>query len=142
MAERAMNPIHVTKLDHVVLRVADIKQSIHFYCDILGCPEKRISDWLHQYQAGSSMIDLVPIDSDIGRRSGYGPPEAGRNVDHFALTIGEFDEEAIVAYLEENGVTVDRSGRRFGAQGYGPSVYFQDPDGNFVELKGPSEEAP
>jgi len=93
-------------------------------------------------QAGSSMIDLVPIDSDIGRRSGYGPPEAGRNVDHFALTISEFDEEAIVAYLEENGVTVDRSGRRFGAQGYGPSVYFQDPDGNFVELKSPSEEAP
>lgn len=88
------------------------------------------------------MIDLVPIDSDIGRRSGNGPPEAGRNVDHFALTLGEFDEEAIVAYLEENGVTVDRSGRRFGAQGYGPSVYFQDPDVNFVELKGPSEEEP
>ena len=51
------------------------------------------------------MIDLVPIDRDIGRRSGYGPPEAGRNVDHFAQKIGEFDEEAIVAYLEENGVT-------------------------------------
>ena len=137
-----MNPIHVTKLDHVVIRFADIKQSIHFYRDILGCPEKRISDGLYQYQAGPSMIDLVPIDSNIGRRSGYGPPEAGRNVDHFALTLGEFDEEAIVAYLEENGVTVDRSGRRFGAQGYGPSVYFQDPDGNFVELKGPSEETP
>ena len=88
------------------------------------------------------MIDLVPIDSDIGQRSGYGPPEAGRNVDHFALTLSEFDEDAIVAYLEENGVTVRRSGPRFGTQGYGPSVYFQDPDENFVELKGPSEEAP
>jgi len=137
-----MNPIHITKLDHVVLRVADIEKSIHFYREILGCPEKRISDGLYQYQAGTSMIDLVPIDSDIGQRSGYGPPEAGRNVDHFALTLGEFDEEAIVAYLEKNGVTVERSGRRFGAQGYGPSVYFQDPDGNFVELKGPSEETP
>jgi catechol 2,3-dioxygenase-like lactoylglutathione lyase family enzyme len=42
-----MNPIHVTKLDHVVLRVADIKQSIHFYRDILGCPEKRFSDGLY-----------------------------------------------------------------------------------------------
>ncbi len=137
-----MNLIHITKLDHVVLRVADIEKSIHFYREILGCPEKRISDGLYQYQAGTSMIDLVPIDSDIGQRSGYGPPEAERNVDHFALTLGEFDEEAIVAYLEKNGVTVERSGRRFGAQGYGPSVYFQDPDGNFVELKGPSEETP
>lgn len=137
-----MHPIHITKLDHVVLRVADIEKSIHFYRDILGCPEKRISEGLYQYQAGSSMIDLVPIESDIGQRSGYGPPEKGRNVDHFALTLGEFDEDAIVAYLEENGVNVERSGRRFGAQGYGPSVYFQDPDGNFVELKGPSEETP
>ena len=137
-----MNPIHVTKLDHVVLRVADIEKSIHFYCDILGFPEKRISDGLYQYQAGASMIDLVPIDSNLGQRSGYGPPKAGRNVDHFALTLSEFDGETIVAYLEENCVTVERSGRRFGAQGYGPSVYCQDPDGNFVELKGPPEEAP
>ncbi|NKB19116.1 MAG: VOC family protein [Alphaproteobacteria bacterium] len=137
-----MNPIHVTKLDHVVLRVADIEKSIKFYRDVLGFPEKRISDGLYQYQAGVSMIDLVPIDSDIGQRSGYGSPDEGQNVDHFALTLSEFDEEAIVAYLEQNDVTVERSGRRFGAQGYGPSVYFQDPDGNFVELKGPSEETP
>jgi catechol-2,3-dioxygenase len=34
-----MNPIHVTKLDHVVLRVTDIEKSIHFYRDILGCPK-------------------------------------------------------------------------------------------------------
>ena len=73
-----MNPIHVTKLDHVVLRVAEIEKSIHFYCDILGFPEKRISDGLYQYQAGASMIDLVPIDSALGQRSG---PKVGRNVD-------------------------------------------------------------
>jgi hypothetical protein len=56
------------------------------------------------------------------------------------LTLAEFDEEAIVAYLEANNIKVERSGRRFGAQGYGPSVYFKDPDGNFIELKGPADE--
>jgi len=26
----------------------------------------------------------------------------------------------------------------FGAEGYGPSIYLSDPDGNTVELKGPA----
>ena len=137
-----MNPIHITQLDHIVMRVANIEKSICFYRDILGCPEKRISNGLYQYQAGASMIDLVPITSDTSRRSGSESTEACRNVDHFALTLAEFDEEAIVTYLEVNGVKVERSGHRFGAQGFGPSVYFRDPDGNLIELKGPAEEPP
>jgi len=135
-----MNPIHITKLDHIVMRVANIEKSIRFYRDVLGCPEKRISNGLYQYQAGASMIDLVSIENDISQRPGLEPPGVCRNVDHFALTLAKFDEEAIVAYLEANGVKVERSGRRFGAQGYGPSIYFKDPDGNFIELKGPAEE--
>jgi len=137
-----MNPIRISKLDHVVLRVADIRKSIHFYSDILGCTEARTKpeSGLYQYQAGASMIDLVPQDSEMGTRDGYGPPEAGRNVDHIALTLEEFDEAALTEYLEGFGITVNESGRRFGADGYGPSIYFSDPDGNVVELKGPAED--
>ena len=138
-----MNPIRITKLDHVVLRVANIDKAIHFYRDILGCPEARIREdtGLYQFQAGASMIDLVPLDSPLGTRPGYGPPDQGRNVDHIALTIEPFDETALCGYLEKNGITVTKSGRRFGADGYGPSIYFEDPDGNEVELKGPPEKA-
>ena len=127
--------------NHVVLRVADIEKSIHFYRDILGCPEKRRKEdsGLYQYQAGASMIDLVPLDSPGGKQSGYGPPDQGRNMEHFALTVEDFDEDALRRYLTEHGITPTKSGRRFGADGYGPSIYFEDPDGNVVELKGPSE---
>lgn len=137
-----MNPIKITKLDHVVLRVADIDKAIHFYRDILGCPAARIREdtGLYQFQAGASMIDLVPLDSKLGNRPGYGPPSEGRNVDHIALTLSEFDEEALTAYLKENGVTPTKSGQRFGAEGTGPSIYMEDPDGNEVELKGPPSE--
>ncbi len=136
-----MNPLKVTKLDHVVLRVADLEKSIHFYRDVLGFPEARINEktGLHQYQAGGSMVDIVPLDSELGTRAGYGPPEAGRNVDHFAFTVSEFDEEVLVSWLKQHGVTPTHSGRRFGAEGYGPSIYMEDPDGNVVEIKGPSE---
>jgi glyoxylase I family protein len=34
-------------------------------------------------------------------------------------------------------VTVGETGRRYGAEGYGPSIYIRDPEGNTVELKGP-----
>ncbi len=134
-----MNPIRITKLDHVVLRVADIEKSIHFYKDILGCTEARIrkDTGLYQFQAGASMIDLVPLDGEIGKRTGYGPPSAGRNVDHIALTIAEFDEDALMAHLRSNGIAPTESGQRFGAEGTGPSLYMEDPDGNVVELKGP-----
>ncbi len=136
-----MNPIRITKLDHVVLRVADIEKSIHFYRDVLGCPEKRIKkdSGLYQYQAGASMIDLVPLDSPGGIRSGYGPPDKGRNMEHFALTIEEFDDLALRSYLRDHDITPIRSGVHFGADGYGPSIYLEDPDGNVVELKGPAE---
>jgi glyoxylase I family protein len=36
-------------------------------------------------------------------------------------------------------VTVDPPKRRFGAEGYGESIYLADPEGNRIELKGPSE---
>jgi glyoxylase I family protein len=133
-----MNPPKISKLDHVVLRVSDIKKSIAFYRDILGCTEARIKpeSGLYQFQAGASMIDLVPQDSELGRREGYGPPEKGRNVDHIALKIENFNEKDLQHYLEAHGIKVTESGRRFGADGFGPSIYFSDPDGNIVELKG------
>ena len=39
----------------------------------------------------------------------------------------------------EQEVTIGPVERRYGAEGYGPSIYLQDPEGNTVELKGPPE---
>jgi catechol 2,3-dioxygenase-like lactoylglutathione lyase family enzyme len=33
---------------------------------------------------------------------------------------------------------VTAAGQRYGAEGEGPSIYIEDPDGNTVELKGPA----
>lgn len=65
------------------------------------------------------MIELVPIECD---HCGYGAPETGRNADYFALTLGQFNEADIIAYLKRNSIKIKRSGRRFGAEGYGPSI--------------------
>jgi len=134
-------PFELKQLDHVVLRVRDVQASLNFYCDVLGCTldkvQERIGLW--QVRAGTSLVDLVPLDGPLGRIGGAGPAREGRNVDHFAIQIAPFDEAAIRAHLAAHDVTVTDAGRRYGAQGDGPSIYVLDPDGNSVELKGPPD---
>lgn len=135
-------PITIAGLDHVVLRVADVERSIAFYERVLGCPvERRIDELgLVQLRAGTTLIDLVDVASPLGRAGGGEPDADSRNMDHFALALTEFDEDLIRHHLEACGVESGDTGRRYGAQGYGPSIYIRDPDGNTVELKGPPEE--
>jgi len=134
LSQAANLPVTVTGLDHVVLRVADMDRAIAFYGEVLGCPvERRLeSIGLVQLRAGTSMIDLVPCGPD---------EKPGRNVDHYAIRVATMDVPAITAHLEKNGVAAGPVQRRYGAEGYGSSIYITDPDGNTVELKGPPEAA-
>ena len=138
-----VSAIQILGLDHVVLRVRDLERSIAFYTAVLGATEERRLDGpgLVQLRIGAHLIDLVPVDSELGRMGGAGPGEGGRNLDHFAVEISAFDETRLRAQLEAHGVAPGEVARRYGARGYGPSMYIRDPDGNVVELKGPSEEA-
>ena len=131
----------VLGLDHVVLRVRDIERALAFYRDVLGCAlERSLEDLgLYQLRAGASLIDLVPVAGELGRMGGAAAGAEGRNVDHFALKIEPFDEAALRAHLEAHGIAVGEVARRYGAEGQGPSLYIEDPDGNTVELKGPPE---
>jgi glyoxylase I family protein len=126
-------PFRIKGLDHVVLRVADMDRALHFYSDVLGCPEERRveSIGLVQLRAGASLIDLLPADPAVGTQPG--------NMDHFCLRIEPFEPEALGTYLRGRGVEVGAPARRYGAEGHGPSLYIQDPDGNTVELKGPPD---
>jgi glyoxylase I family protein len=136
-----MPPFKLIAIDHVVLRITDIARSLAFYVDGLGCTIEKVQDdiGLTQLRAGSSLIDLVPLTGKLGRAGGAAPGTEGRNVDHFALDIEPFHEAAIRAHLQAHGIAIGESGRRYGAKGYGPSIYVSDPDGNVVELKGPAE---
>lgn len=134
-------PFRIKQIDHVVLRIRNLEASLRFYRDVLGCPVDKVQDkiGLWQVRAGSSLIDLVPLDGALGKIGGAGPANEGRNVDHVALQIDSFDEPAIRAHLAAHNIAITDSGRRYGAQGEGPSIYILDPDGNTVELKGPPD---
>lgn len=132
--------IRVREIDHLVLRVVDREAMLHFYCDVLGCSIERDKQaiGLLQLRAGRSLIDLVPVDGPLGKAGGGAPRADSRNLDHFCLRVEPFDEAAIRRHLQAHGISAGPLEQRYGAEGEGPSLYLEDPEGNVVELKGPA----
>ncbi|GAM58874.1 lactoylglutathione lyase [Vibrio ishigakensis] len=132
-----MRPLEILGLDHVVLRTTDLERMLLFYRDILGCPLERqlVEEGLTQLRAGNALIDLVEVDSRLGRLGGKPPQQSGRNVDHFCLQVKAVEVDVLVAYLKEQDVELLLDAVRYGATGYGWSLYVHDPERNVVELK-------
>ena len=126
---------HVERIDHVVLRVRNLAGMVRFYEQALGFKVERTLDRLKlvQMRAGASMLDLIEHERPADLLAG-----GGGNMDHLAFRVEPFDRDAIAARLEPLGATVGEAVQRYGAEGNGPSVYFHDPEGNQIELKGPS----
>lgn len=130
--------IHIHGLDHIVLRTSNIEAMLTFYRDVLGCPiERELAPdiGLIQLRAGSALIDIVPVDSELGQLGGQAPQQDGRNIDHFCLQMTPVEEADLVHYLISHGIEVSEFAERYGAEGFGRSLYIQDPEGNVVELK-------
>ena len=124
-------PFQLQGLDHLVLRTGDVDRLVSFY-QSLGCEVVREVERMNmvQLRAGTSMIDIIGgTDGD--------PTHPSRNLDHFALRVEPFDQDALQAFCETQGVEATFMPKLLGADGYGPAVYIADPDGNRVELKGP-----
>ena len=134
-----VHAVEIAAIDHIVLRTRDPGRLERFYCDVLGCTvEKRQPDFgLTQLRAGNALIDLVDAN-----KQKLAVPEAtlaaARNLEHFCLRLVRFDAEALVAHLRAHGLEPGEVRERYGATGSGPSLYFDDPDGNTIELKAPA----
>jgi catechol 2,3-dioxygenase-like lactoylglutathione lyase family enzyme len=118
----------VIGLDHIVLDVADVERSLVFYTERLGLTPLRVDEW----RAGQAPFPSVGVDAttiiDL-----FATEPSGENLNHFALVVDEVD----LATLAASGTfeVVDGPDTRWGAQGYGTSLYVRDPDGNVVELR-------
>ena len=122
---------HVERIDHVVLRVRDLSAMVKFYEQALGFKVERTLERLSlvQMRAGASMLDLIHAER----------PQSGGNMDHLCFRIEPFDRSAIESRLSPFGIAIGETLERYGAEGTGSSVYFNDPEGNQIELKGPSK---
>ena len=130
--------IRVKMIDHIVLRTANFENMLHFYSHVLGCKIERTLPahiGLTQLRAGKSLIDIVTVDSELGRAGGPPPSGTEKNVDHFCLQIESLTEKELTDWLESNDIEVGDFEMRYGAEAFGSSVYIRDPDNNIVELR-------
>lgn len=129
-------PFSVVRIDHVVLRTSNPAGLEAFYTEVIGCPvEKRQEKiGLTQLRAGQALIDILALKPGEIAKS---PGSNGGNMDHLCLRIDPFDVAAIRRHLASHGIECGEEVPRYGAEGSGPSVYFDDPEGNRIELKGP-----
>lgn len=130
--------IEIAAIDHIVLRTSKIKAMLDFYCNVLSCTIERettTETGLTQLRAGSALIDLVTIESDLGKMGGGAPTKTENNLDHFCLQLKPISEIEIEKHLSELGIDVGSFHDRYGAQGIGKSIYIKDPEGNTVELR-------
>lgn len=132
------NPVFAVKaFDHLVLRAREPDVLIAFYRDAIGCAVEweRPELGLTHLRAGSAMIDVVDINGPLGIDGVAEPAPYGRNVDHLCLRIDPFDFAVLATHFAKFGIVVEPPKDRFGATGFGQSIYLADPEGNGIELK-------
>ena len=130
--------LKIKGIDHIVLRTQNLDKLLWFYGDVLGCPlERTLSPevGLNQLRAGNALIDIVTVDSELGKQGGGPPGLTNHNVDHLCLQVDADSVNEILTHLDKYDIEIGAIDVRYGATGFGQSVYVNDPDGNMVELK-------
>ncbi len=120
--------LRVEAMDHIVLVVADVEQSVAWYRDRLNLEVLRLDEWKH----GDAPFPSVRVNEGTIIDILYGA-SSGTNVDHFCLVLEPVDLAAVAASGDFD--VVEGPVRRWGARGEGTSIYVKDPDGNTVELR-------
>ena len=113
---------------HSMIRISDVDQTLHFFCDLLGLREVR----RRESEAGRfTLIFLAAPDDDEPYvelthnwdESGY---EVARAFGHLAFEVD--DVYATCQALQDDGVTINRPPRD------GRMAFVKTPDGISVEL--------
>jgi len=126
------------KIDHTMLRVKNLKKSLHFYVDILGMkilrqneyPNGRFTNTFVGYQdedSGTTLELTYNWDQDK-------PYDRGNGWGHIALKVS--DVYAASEYLKSHGVefTKEPSPMKGGTR---ILAFIKDPDGYPIELNEP-----
>ena len=129
--------VKITELDHIVLRVRDVENSLRFYTQVLGLPAERVEQWrAGEIRFPSARLNADTIIDFFGSDQNPVGREGAKNQDHFCMVIEPTDMEELKAKFEGIGVDIQAGpGKRWGSHGDGISLYIYDPDDNVVELR-------
>jgi len=122
--------ITLARLDHWVLTVQSLENTIDWYTRVLGMGVVTFGDNRKALTFGEQKINLHLLGHEFEPKARQ--PTSG-SADLCFVINGTL--EAILHHLTQSGVTVEEGPvPRTGALGPIQSVYVRDPDGNLIEL--------
>ena len=122
--------MHIERLDHLVLTVADIARTCEFYTRVLGMEVTIFGEGRAALKFGQQKINLHPADKIPGLVADRPTPGSG---DLCFITTVPLAE--VMAHLTKCRVPIVAGpGPRAGAIGTIQSVYIRDPDQNLIEI--------
>ena len=122
--------MRLTRIDHVVLTVADLAATIAFYERVLGMRHVVTGD-RHALHFGDCKLNLHPEVNDYPPLKAAVPTLGSQDI----CLVAEGPLEDVVTRLRAEGVEIEEGPvARDGALGAMTSVYLRDPDANLVEI--------
>jgi catechol 2,3-dioxygenase-like lactoylglutathione lyase family enzyme len=136
-----MNDRQAASLEHVTLTVSNLKRSVEFYRDVLGCPPmgqmviREGSFKLVWLKCGDGMLELMEFRPRKGKELDPSTPQAVAEQDvgirHVGFQVQDFD--GLVTKLKKRGIAFTLEPTR--TEWCDLRVaFFKDPDGNFLEI--------
>jgi metallothiol transferase len=118
-------------IDHVAINVKDLNRSLQFYTEVLGL---KVSVREHQkpgteyfLDCGPSLVGLIQANE---KEPAHLLKHEGLGGNHFSFRVATQDFDRVVEELKRHNVTIDFTKKRELSW----SCYFQDPDGNRLEI--------
>lgn len=123
-----MSGFRVTGFDHIVLCVRDVAATRAFYERVLGMTAREERPGKYSLQFGAHKISLQDAATSPGIARDTVPGSG-----NFCL-LSDTPVAEWRTHLEAQDVAIIDAGLRDGAKGTIDSLYFNDPDGNLVEV--------
>lgn len=122
--------IEIDRIDHVVLTVENIEESVAFYESALGMRPETFGEGRRALLFGKSKFNLHERGKEFEPKAKSPTPGS---VDICLIANNTIDE--LLQHLKRTGIKIEQGPtRRTGAMGPINSVYFRDPDQNLIEV--------
>ena len=117
----------ISHIDHIVLTVRDIEAAVAFYQRALKMEAVSFGNGRRALRFGNQKINLQTLGQETRNHAAIGSGDL--------CLIASVSLPEVIEHLKREGVAiVEGPITRSGAMGPITSVYFNDPDGNLIEV--------
>lgn len=120
----------IRRLDHIVLTVQHMEDTIRFYTNVLGMKEETFGEGRKALRFGLQKINLHEAGHEDERALAHPLPGSSD-----LCFITDLDMDSLLLHLRKQVVPIEEGPvRRTGTLGPVESVYIRDPDLNLIEI--------